>query len=179
MGPKGNAPAPASSTAPEKYEAFKLPEGANAEALKPWESTFKELGLDQAKAQKLVDQYVTVEQSLVKAQVAALEKQNADWIGELKKGWGSEFDKHAGFAAKGIEGAGIPGLREWLHDAGLSNQPLLVQLFAKLGAEFFSEAQPGTGRADNGEAKTEPKSTGSLLYPQMSKDPTGRYGRGS
>lgn len=171
--PKTDAP---KTQAPEKYSDFKLPEGlsVNKSAMDKFTPIFKDLGLSQENAQKLVDAQASFEQSVVEAQVAGLEKQNVEWLDTLKKGWGSEFDKHVGFAAKGIEGLGIKGLREWLHESGLSNNPLLVEAFAKIGAEFFSEAQPSTGRSDNGKGAEE-KSTGSLMYPDMKQHPDGKY----
>lgn len=171
------APA-ATPKAPEKYADFKLPEGRalNKEAADKFAPLFKELDLSQENAQKLVDAQVAFEDSIAKAQVAALDKQNEAWVAELRKGWGADFDKHAGFASKGIEGVAIKGLREFLQESGLSNHPLLVQAFAKIGAEFFSEAQPSTGRTDNG--KSEEKTLGQALYPNMKTKPDGQYGRG-
>lgn len=170
-------PQPASQV-PEKYE-FKLPDGIkpNETAIEAFSPVFKDLKLDQAGAQKLVDAQIKYEQSLVDAHVAAVKAQNEGWINELKKGWGAEFDKHVGYANKAIEGLKVAGLREALQQLGVGNHPKLVEAFAKIGAEFFKEAQPSTGRTDNGEPKTETKSLGQLMYPAMKDNPSGRYPR--
>lgn len=178
MGPGGEPAKTAEAPkAPEKYADFKLPEGltANKEAIEKFSPLFKESGLSQEQAQKFVDAQVSFEQGLVKAQVAAVDKQNQEWVSALKTEFGSDYDKQTGHAAKGIEGLQIKGLREFLHESGIGNHPLLVKAMAKIGAEFFSEGQTGEGRRDNGQGE---KSLGDTLYPGMKGKPDGNYRAG-
>jgi len=75
-----------SNTVPEKYE-FKIPDGMemDSELLKEAEPMFKELGLSQAKAQKVIDLYAQkVMPAFLKKQADAWEAQKDGWKESVK-----------------------------------------------------------------------------------------------
>ncbi len=67
--------------APEKYEDFKLPEGVKleGETLKSATELFKELGLPQANAQKLVDFHLSQIKAATEASSKAYDDMRAAW----------------------------------------------------------------------------------------------------
>lgn len=80
-----DAPKPAEG-APEKYEAFKIPDGhqLDAKVLEEASPIFKELGLSQDKAQKLVDLYSKHSAATSDGLAEAVRKQNETWQSEAK-----------------------------------------------------------------------------------------------
>ncbi len=79
------APKPAEG-APEKYESFKVPDGYQLDAAVVEEASpiFKELGLSQDKAQKLVDLYSKHSAATSEGLAEAVRKQNETWQSEAK-----------------------------------------------------------------------------------------------
>jgi hypothetical protein len=72
----------ADGKAPEKYADFKVPEGVEADKALLDETTpvFKEIGLSQASAQKMIDLFAEkILPAFTKKQMDAWEKQKADW----------------------------------------------------------------------------------------------------
>lgn len=77
-------PTPDASTppaVPETYSAFTAPEGTELDATAIEQATpiFKELGLDQSQAQKLVDFYAKTASGRAEAQIKAYTDMRADW----------------------------------------------------------------------------------------------------
>ena len=146
---------------PEKYD-FKLPEGVKDEGLIANISPIlKELGLSQAKAQKLVDSYVKASQE----HQAVASKQ----LVEMQTKWRSEFTSPEGakgsrFGKKGVDYAASkdPGLKEFLN-SWVGDNPSLIRAFAALGEAIGEDTvlQHGRGKAGGGDGK---KSTAELMY---------------
>lgn len=157
-------------TVPEKYE-IKAPEGMELDekALEAVTPVFKELGISQEGAQKLIDTYGT--------QVSAiLQKQQEQAVGEFKKitdGWKQETIKELGVtadvemahAAKFIDKFGTDEVRKVLDDTGLGNNIHVVRMLIKAGKAFGQDSFPDPS-SQKGVAKTEIEKA-KALFPTM------------
>lgn len=174
LGADNNAPAqPAAAAAkvvPEKYE-LKAPEGQSLDALSldAFTPVFKELGLTQEQAQKLVDtQFNATAKALERNQ-----KEMGDQIAAETAAWakasrddkefgGTNFEANAKIANKALAAFGSPELRQVLIESGYANHPAFVRLFWTIGQKLAESAAPtgGTPPAQ----KTTPER---VLYPSM------------
>lgn len=128
----------ASPKAPEKYEAFKLPEGATLDEglAKEFEGVAREAGLDQGKAQKVIDlggKLAAKLQADITAKVEAAQKSWADASKADAEFGGAKFDENLGVAKKAIATFATPELSKLLNESGLGNHPEVIRLFWKVG----------------------------------------------
>lgn len=151
---------------------MKLPEGfqASGEAFDSFKATAKELGLDGAKAQKLVDIYFGAQQAQAKAQEAAFAAQQEKWVAEVqadKDIGGAKLQESATHAQRALEHF-APGLAQQLDAMGLGNHPGLVRAFAKVGRAMADDSISGSsaspGKQDSEQAFLR------KLYPSMFKE---------
>lgn len=160
--------------APEKYEDFKLPEGVELapEAIAEVGTLFKEMGLSQAQAQKLVDFHTKTLQStaeaVTKAPMDAWMAQKATWKTEIKA------DPEIGGKLGEVK-ARIGAMYDALGDAklvsefksamdltGAGDNPAFIKLFNKL-AERLGEGSPIIGNTP----KPKPGSAAQAMYPNL------------
>lgn len=160
---EGEAEKPAGP--PEKYEAFTLPDGLQADdaQLTEFGDFARDLGLSQEAAQKLLDRYAGVLSEPAKAYQQVQET----WIGEIKADkeiGGANLEKSLGLAAKALDQFGGKQLREALNVTGAGNHPAIVRAFVAIGKAISEDTFVGGG-------KTAPeKSLAQSLYPTMSKE---------
>jgi hypothetical protein len=126
--------------APEKYE-FKYPEGYQVDeaSLGEYSTAFKELGLTNEQAQRLVDMDAKRSASSSEAAIAAQKQQVETWVGELKSDpefGGAKFEANVGIANKALAAFGSPELTQFFKETGLGNHPLLVKAFHKAGTQL-------------------------------------------
>ena len=135
--PKGDAPA---EGAPEAYADFKLPEGmpVDSDFLDTTKAVFKEAGLSQEKAQKLVDLVVERDKRVEKAQF----DQADAWAKEFMKSPTAKED--LSYAAKAREFC-TPGVREMLKDPRIGNNPEILATFAKIGRMLSEDSMVEAG----------------------------------
>lgn len=152
-----NAPAEEAKPAgaPEKYE-LAPPEGQefSPEAVAALEEVARELNLDNASAQKVIDK---IAPALAERQQAAIERASAEWVEQVKADKDIGGDKLTGslVAARGaLDQFGTPALRELLDNSRLGNHPEIVKLLAKVGkaispdAEFVGGKPPPADKKD-------------------------------
>lgn len=167
----------AKTGAPEKYEAFKLPEGfeANEEVMTEASGVFKELGLPQEGAQKLVDLYAKQAQAAANAPVEYWQKMQKDWVAEIKadKDLGGKLPEVRSTISKAIDTLGplAAPFREAMDLTGAGNNPAFVRALYKL-AQSLTEGAHVSGGGPSVAGQTEPgKSTrpsaASALYPNL------------
>lgn len=136
---------------PEKYEFSNLPEGYTLDEaqLGEWSGVFKELGLTQEQAQKLVAmdaKRFTSANSPEAQHAAAVEARNSQvslWESSLKQDkelGGAKFEATVGVAQKAMADFGTPELKTMLKESGLGSHPEVVRFFHKVGKEL-SEGQ--------------------------------------
>lgn len=141
------------AVAPESYK-FAYPEGYTVDesALGEITGVFKELGLSQEQAQKLVEYdakrmaAASSPEAQQKAQESAIQAHNQrieGWVNELrqdKEFGGAQFDANVETAKKAMAAFGSPELKTLLEETGVGNHPALVKAFLKIGKEI-SEGQ--------------------------------------
>ena len=176
--PEGDKKAPAATGAPEKYEAFKAPEGYeyNLESLAEAHKVFKDLGLSQEAGQALMDLYgkqiVEAENSPYKAWEA---QQNA-WREEIKNDpvIGGKLDQVRTATSRMIDGLGDPKMaadfREAMNFTGAGNNPAFIRTFYAL-AQRLTEGGAATGGGPPGGTGTKPTTAAQAMYPNL---PSGR-----
>jgi len=138
---QAKAEAEKANVIPEKYE-FKLPEGMEMDTtlLSEVEPIFKEIGLTQDKAQKVIDAYVAkVLPSYVKQQTATWEAQKASWVESVKADkeiGGDKFAKAVEDANRVLNTLGTPELKKAFNDYGLGNHPEFVRVCSRMAANM-------------------------------------------
>lgn len=142
---------PTAPVIPEKYE-FQMPEGMalDTEALSKFEPIAKKLGLDQEKAQEVVDLYAGLKQAEVAKQQETWAKQVGDWAEAVKTDkeiGGQAFESNIKAAQSAIARFGTPELKAALEQTGLGNHPELIRAFTRIGKamseDTFRPATPG------------------------------------
>lgn len=154
------------SAAPESYSDFDLPEGIemNASYMDKMGPVFKELGLSQANAQKLINAHV--------GHVQESEVGKADQLTELHKGWlneaktdkaigGDNFDANLKAANAAVNQFGSQDFKQLLRATGLGNHPEIIRVFSKIGG-LLGEDIPGN---TNVPASSQKVDTLSVMYP--------------
>jgi hypothetical protein len=134
------------------YEKFTVPEGLvlDEALLGEVAPIFKEAGLSQAVAQKLVDKYAAHVQaqtsSMQEKQVKAWTDQLTEWKEETKKDHGAGLKDAISYASRAIDKFGTPRLREVLDQTGLGNHPELVRILSRIGKAISEDSfiDPGT-----------------------------------
>lgn len=150
--------------APEKYEAFVLPQEYTADevATKEFGDLAKDLDLSQAGAQKLVDLHLKGLKSLS-------EGLYGQWK-DLKEGWRKEAraDKEIGGSNYGpavergkaaLRQFGTPGLFKLLAEYGIGDHPEMIRFASKVGAALGEDTIETGGTADK------PKSLADRMFP--------------
>lgn len=157
---------------PETYEAFTLPENFALEGddLNDAHALFKELGLTQESAQKVIDKYIgkidTLQKSIADAQQSAIEQQREEWGQQSVKEFGDGYQAMVQRAGVLIEqlAAERPTLRDTFNLTGHGNHPDYVWLVARV-AELATTGSKVDGLG--GETATAQKrSDGDAMYSQ-------------
>jgi hypothetical protein len=166
---------------PETYADFKVPEGftLNKEALDAAVPIFKELGLTQDQAQKLVDIQTKREAELAKSG-------QGDYVA-MRKGWRDEVLADTSLSAGGkvkpevlqtigraIDGINNPKLaaefRQVMDTTGVGDNPAFVRAFFAM-AQQLTEGRPvqGAGPSPGGQTAPDakPKSIANAMYPNL------------
>lgn len=158
--PTGEAEVPNETPpAPTEIE-ITVPEGANAELVDAFKSVAKEIELDSAKAQKVVDVFYKAEQKLVEARQNEWRETQSNWLAEVKNDpefGGAKFEHNTNLANRALEKYGGEDLIEFLKSAGLTNFPPLVRAFMRIGQAMEPDSISGkVGGAPQGEDNVDP-----------------------
>lgn len=163
-------------TVPDKYEDFKVPDGytLDAEVSKEASSLFKDLGLSQEGAQRLVDFYVTKTKEAFDQPMKEYESQRAKWRDEVRadKEIGGKLNSVLTTISKAIDGLGDAGLardfREAMDYTGAGDNPVFIKAFYKL-AQKVTEGTVvrGNGPAPVAAPNSAPRTAAHALYPNL------------
>lgn len=142
--------------APEKYEAFAMPEGMEIDSslLETAEPVLKELNLTQGQAQKLVDTFASWRAADAQQLQEAFDNDVKQWKQDAesdKEIGGPEFSENVGTAIKALDRFGTPELKSLLDSTGLGNHPEVIRFMLRVGGTI-SEDQPGTAGQGTGES---------------------------
>lgn len=162
------------STVPEEYtfnvEGYELDDERIA-AMTP---IFKEMGLTQEQANKLVEAEVQLEAASEQKHTEFMQKRISEWEGELKSDpeiGGDNYEKNIGQAQNFLRTVIPEDQREefnsMLEHTNIGNYPTFVKFVYSLSKQFsVEEDQSGN---DQGGRSSAPKSDAELLYPEMGK----------
>lgn len=154
-----------SQTAPDTYADFVMPEGVEVDSALLEEATpiFKELGLNQEQAQKLIDFQAKQVQASSQSNVDAFNQLMEDWSTQSKNDkefGGDAFDENIKVAQSAISKFGTPELKQLLEEHGVGNHPEVIRFMVKVG-KLTAEDIPGSSTAPTSKAQDRV----SLLYP--------------
>lgn len=162
--PEGKVEEGAQLTPPESYTDFVMPEGVEIDAaqLESALPIFKELGLTQEQAQKLVDLRAEQVQGDAQRQIDAFNQLKTDWLNQSKSDkefGGDKFDENIGAARTALDKFGTPELRELLDTYGIGNNPEVIRFMVRVGKMTLEDVPGGNN------APSAPKDRVSTLYP--------------
>jgi hypothetical protein len=164
--------------APEKYEDFKVPEGFELDEKVAAEIApiFKDLGLNQAQAQRLVDFYTAKTQESADAPMKLWRETQDRWVNEIKADpeIGGKLDQVKVTVSRAIDSLGDPKLasefKEAMDYTGAGNNPAFIKAFYKL-AQRVTEGTPVAGGKPSSLGQVNPsappKSAAARLYPNL------------
>jgi hypothetical protein len=164
--------------APEKYEAFKVPEGYTLDEKVATEAQalFKEADLTQDMAQKFVDLYSAQSTQISEKLETLIADTRAEWRKEIAQdktignGTDNLRDEVKATIGRAIDGLGdqklVSDFRAAMNMTGAGDHPAFVRAFYKL-AQQVTEAKPVTGK---GPAPVDPKkpiSAAQAMFPDL------------
>lgn len=155
------------ASAPEKYEAFKVPDGIQlpAETMTKFEAKARELNLPQGKAQELIDMATAHVSELGKQQETAHLDMVKQW-GEQSKAdkefGGAQFDVNMGVAKQAMAKFATPEFRTVLDATGFGNHPEMLRMMVRVG-KAISEGEHISGNGVVGSDKP----LHEIAYPNM------------
>lgn len=155
--------ASASAGAPEKYE-FKAPEGVTLDqaALDAAAPVFKELGLTNDQANKLVALQASLAANQEKADLKLWEDSQAKQKEEAIKGLGPKWQEELAFAAVARDRFFSKEAVQALNFAGVANNIHILRAFITMGRQISPEKL-----VDGTPAQSEKQSDATKLYPSM------------
>lgn len=175
-----NDNAEATNGAPDVYESFTLPEGAELDerALPMVQDLFKELNLPQDKAQAVLNKLLEIdaarqptpeqtEQMRAQAYEQGIQSLNKKWTDEcrnLPELGGDNFAKSLEVASSVMVKYAPPELRDFLTNSGLGSHPEFFKFIHAIGSAMRNDTMEHGGEATPGS-----KDPGSLLWPNLTK----------
>ena len=151
------------SGAPEKYEAFTLPEGITLEnkMLDKFSAAAKENNLTQKQAQQMIDLAIENTQGVFEKQAQAFIEAREGWVEQIKadKDFGGErFDETVERANRALTTFGSPALVELLKQ-GYGDHPEIIKMFARVDKATGEDPVEG-----GSPPKSQAKSAAQVLY---------------
>src|SRR5215831_3812353 len=127
---------------PEKYE-FSLPEGFNIDeaTTKEVDTLFREIGLDQPSAQRLMDLYTTKVKEVAEAPINTWSETRKGWVEEIKNdpALGKRLPEVRQTVARAIDGLGDQKMAQEFRQAmditGAGDNPAFIRAFYKLAQQ--------------------------------------------
>lgn len=164
--------------APEKYEAFKVPEGYEMaeETTKEVTGLFKELNLSQDAGQKLIDYYTTQTKEALDAPFKLWQETQEKWQNEVRldSEIGGKLDQVKTTISKAIDGLGDSKLaadfRQAMDFTGAGNNLAFIKTFFKLASavtEGGHVSGEGPTRASQARPGAAPPTAAHALYPNL------------
>jgi hypothetical protein len=149
----------------------KLPEGVEADAvlLDEFKPIAKELGLDSAKSQRLVDLAVKMQNRWAEKSQEHWTRTNQKWMEEVKSDkdvGGANLQANLSAARNAIKHFGGDALRTAIDELGVGNHPVLFRAFAKIGKALAEDSVAGSSAAGG---KSDEEAQLEQMYPSMFK----------
>lgn len=119
----------------DKYD-FKVPEGTDKEFVGKFKDFAYDNGILPSQAEKLFDWYNGVATDINSKTQSQLEEQYSQAVDGLKKEWGAAYDRKLTAARQAFLANTDEETREFFESAGLSNDPKVVKVFAKIAEQL-------------------------------------------
>ena len=152
--------------ATDSYADFNLPEGIQPDTamLEKAIPVFKDLGLTQEQAQKLVDLRAEQVQAETEQAVTSHNELIEQWLSDAKNDkqiGGDNWDQSLKLSQNAVNKFGTPEFKTLLNDYGIGNHPEMIRVMANIG-KLLDEDSPGS---DNAPANPKMDRV-SILYPK-------------
>jgi len=139
---------------PETYADFSLPEGVELDetALAEANPLFKEIGLNQEQAQKVIDLYAKQIQASSVKQVDSFNQLMKDWRDKSsndKEFGGDKFEENVKIAQSAIAKLGTPELKQLLEEHGVGNHPEVIRFMVRVGQTLKEDVPGSSGSTPN------------------------------
>lgn len=168
--------------APETYADFKAPEGItlSKDMIAEAAPIFKELGLNQDQAQKLIDFAAKNQIGTAEANKAAYETMREGWRNDVLKdttlATGNDLKPEVRQAiGRAVDALGAelgPQFRQVLDMTGVGDHPVMVKAMYEM-SKFITEGRPVSGKGPSPAGQTSPsapaKSLASAMFPNLAK----------
>jgi len=154
--------------APEKYELKAGTIDLPAEVLAKYEPLFREAGLTNEAAQKLVDARAEELKAQDATAVEKLVAQHTEWLNATKADaeiGGANLDTSVKHAQSAIARFGSPELKSFLDLSGAGSHPELVRAFARIGKAMAEDVIVTGTTGGKGELSYEAKAK--QMFPSM------------
>lgn len=180
--PKAGEPKPEEPKGTPAYEPFKAPEGYELDAtlVEKFSPLAKELGLDQAGAQRLVDFYGEAALAAAEAPHQAFETMQADWrkdviaskdLGNGKDGLKPEVAARINSAIDSLPEAIRQPFKEAMTLTGAGNNLAFIRAFDALAQKLPREGSLVSGKGPSAGGQTAPgagpKSMAQAIFPNL------------
>lgn len=167
--------------APEKYETFKAPEGyeLGADLIEAATPIFKELGLNQDAAQKLVDFYAKQQMDAAKAPETAYKAMRDGWRGDVMKdstlsdgkALRPEISESIGKLINSLPADQAAKFREVMDTTGVGDNATMIRALAEWSKNFVEPKHvAGGGPSPHGQKSpgaSERPTAASSMYPNL------------
>lgn len=145
--------------APDEYD-IKLPEGITADTPQLAEAlaNFKQAGLSQEQAQKMVDMHIQAQAGVYEAQAKAWADQQQAWLDTAQADeeyGGVNFDENVGMARKALRAVGGPELTKALNETGMGSHPEFIRAFVRIGKAMADDDFSFGKSSSGGPAKSQ------------------------
>lgn len=155
--------------APEKYDAFALPDGVklSTDAEAKLTTVAKELNLPQEGAQKLITLAADVQKSMGQAMDAKITEVRNQWEADSKADkefGGDNFAVNLAIANTAVAAFGSPAFNKLLKDSGMSQHPEFIRTFLNIGRSISQDTIVSGGNSAATEAATGLAAAASKLY---------------
>lgn len=168
--------------APETYTDFKAPEGVtlSKDMIAEAAPIFKELGLNQDQAQKLIDFAAKNQIGTAEAGKAAYETMREGWRNDVLKdttlATGNDLKPEVRQAiGRAVDALGAelgPQFRQVLDMTGVGDHPVMVKAMYEM-SKFITEGRPTSGKGPSPAGQASPsapaKSLASAMFPNLAK----------
>lgn len=154
--------------APEKYEAFKLPEGVVLDEthVTAFTDIAKKNNLSQAAAQEMLDLAIKKSKDDAVAFDESWKKARLAWRNEIKSDkeiGGAKLQETYEYCQRALDKFGSPRLREEVLETGFGDHPELVRLLDKVGRAL------GEDKIIEGKSTPAAQSLAEVMYPNQAK----------
>lgn len=139
-----------SDAVPETYADFELPEGMTPDSVALTGATdiFKEVGLTQENAQKLVSWYAAQVQAGSDERAQAFAQLKDDWADQAQKDkeiGGEHFEQNVQLARRAVDAFGTPELKQLLDDFAVGNHPAVIRFMMNVGKTLQEDVPAAAG----------------------------------